>query len=442
MILFALKSSILHIGMDDTDSALGMCTTYLGFKIVGALLQEGVRFVEYPKLVRLNPNVPWKTRGNGAVGLVISTADPERVKELAVELLHKYARMEEGTNPAMVFYSGRCVPEPLHEFSRRALWRLIRRRDARRFASQNDIETLYVGNGQGLVGAMGAIGYEFVDSTAELLCYRNESRFGTPRRISRVEVARIQDRFPGIFNSYDPDRRRVMIAPRGPDPVLYGIRGEDPALLLEASDMITTFESPVGYMIFRTNQGTSDHLHNELDAGSLDPYSSGTITGVISQSPVVARGGHLWFTVSSSGERVACAVYRESGITQVLSDLKVGDTVTVGGGVRRAAGGHPRVLNLEFVKVIDPVIVYALRNPPCITCRKRMKSKGRGQGFECVKCGSRSHSKVQEVIPRWIRKRLYLPTISSQRHLTRPYSRQGYRNSIVFNDSIRWFKGE
>ena len=61
---------ILHIGFDDTDSTCGRCTTHLAFKITGYLLNgPDTEFLDYPLLVRLNPNIPLKTRGNGAVCL-------------------------------------------------------------------------------------------------------------------------------------------------------------------------------------------------------------------------------------------------------------------------------------------------------------------------------------------------------------------------------------
>ena len=56
---------LLHIGLDDTDSPEGGCTTYIGARLVEELDALGVRFTDYPNLLRLNPNVPWKTRGNG-----------------------------------------------------------------------------------------------------------------------------------------------------------------------------------------------------------------------------------------------------------------------------------------------------------------------------------------------------------------------------------------
>ena len=59
---------MLHIGIDDTDSVKGGCTTWLATEIIRELQEFDL--IGHPRLVRLNPNVPWKTRGNGAVALV------------------------------------------------------------------------------------------------------------------------------------------------------------------------------------------------------------------------------------------------------------------------------------------------------------------------------------------------------------------------------------
>src|SRR5213594_382175 len=55
----------LYLGVDDTDSLRGMCTTFLATELVRALPDWDL--IGYPRLVRLNPNIPWKTRGNGAI---------------------------------------------------------------------------------------------------------------------------------------------------------------------------------------------------------------------------------------------------------------------------------------------------------------------------------------------------------------------------------------
>ena len=68
-----------------------------------------------------------------------------------------------------------------------------------------------------------------------------------------------------------------------------------------------------------------------------------------------------------------------------------------------------------------------------------MKSKGIGQGFQCTKCGKKSASKTILEIPRKIQSKLYIPSVSAHRHLTRPTQRIKKRNkNIQFNNSIPW----
>ena len=63
--------NILHIGIDDTDSPDGMCTTFLASQIINKFEDNGIEIIDYPRLIRLNPFARFKTRGNGAVGLKI-----------------------------------------------------------------------------------------------------------------------------------------------------------------------------------------------------------------------------------------------------------------------------------------------------------------------------------------------------------------------------------
>lgn len=74
----------MHIGFDDTDSIRKGCTTYVAALLVEELEKLGVTLVDYPSLVRLNPNVPWKTRGNGALCLrnEYDKALEDKIKEL------------------------------------------------------------------------------------------------------------------------------------------------------------------------------------------------------------------------------------------------------------------------------------------------------------------------------------------------------------------------
>ena len=57
----------IYVGIDDTDSPDGMCTTYLCMDLIKKLKKEGYIIEGYPRLIRLNPFARFKTRGNGGV---------------------------------------------------------------------------------------------------------------------------------------------------------------------------------------------------------------------------------------------------------------------------------------------------------------------------------------------------------------------------------------
>ncbi|MEM3174403.1 MAG: tRNA(Ile2) 2-agmatinylcytidine synthetase, partial [Candidatus Bathyarchaeia archaeon] len=96
----------LHIGFDDTDSPRGGCTTFVAALMIERFCSMGVQFADYPNLIRLNPNVPWKTRGNGALCLRIICEDSlyEDVKEEAIKVIEENSDLSyRGTDPGIVF---------------------------------------------------------------------------------------------------------------------------------------------------------------------------------------------------------------------------------------------------------------------------------------------------------------------------------------------------
>jgi len=435
------NSTILHIGIDDTDSPKGMCTTFLSYKIVKFLEKQKTEFVDYPSLIRFNPNIPWKTRGNGAVRLTIKTRNPNKIKKEIIQFITNYSDTKNGANPGLVFFQDQSIPQSFHKFSMLALWKLISRKTAKDFISNNKIDSFYLGNGQGLVGAIGAIGYKFSDHTFELLCYRKKSQFGKKRKINKHSVKKMQSiTFPETYNSFDNENDRVLITPHGPDPVFYGIRGESVKSVVLASTMVDTDEKLDGYMVFKSNQGTADHLKNELQVNDLKPYTSGFLVGKVCSKPVTEQGGHVFFSIQVGDRKIRCGVYKQTKITKTAQDLILGDKIRLGGGIRKASKNYERVLNVEFLDVIKLEKNILLTNPTCKTCNKKMKSKGNRQGFECFRCGNKSFSKSSLEIPRKIQRKLYLPAISAHRHLTRPYQRLKKRNKFeIFDTSLEWF---
>ena len=435
-----MESKIIHIGFDDTDSPKGMCTTYLAYRLINLLKKEHVNFLDFPKLIRFNPNIPWKTRGNGAVGIKISTTKPEKIKMLVRGLVNKFADTKNGANPGVVFFEQEKIPNHFSQFSAKALWKLIKRNDAKIFIEKNNIESFHLGNGQGLVGAIGAISYQFSDNTFELLSYRNKSKFGLKRNIDKKLVKKMQEKtFPHTFNSYDNEKEKILISPNGPDPVFFGVRGENPSILISAAESIKPKEKLDGYLIFKSNQGTGDHLRNQIDVDSFEPYTSGTIKGIVSSNPITLRGGHVFFSINSENKILNCCVYKPTKITQIAKNLIKGDKIFIGGGVRKASKNFDRIFNIEFLKPLHLETHATLRNPLSKSCNKRMKSKGRNQGFQCKRCGKKSKSKIVIKVPRKISKKMYIPSVSAHRHLTKPIQRFDKINQRNhFDKRIQW----
>jgi tRNA(Ile2)-agmatinylcytidine synthase len=435
------KETVLNVGFDDTDSPKGMCTTFLAYKIVDLLHKQKTEFLDFPRLIRFNPNIPWKTRGNGAVSIKIKTKNPSKVKNQIKNLVSKYSDTKNGANPGLVFFESDLIPSEFVKFSNLALWQLINRNNAKKFAKKNNLEIYYQGNGQGLVGAIGAIGYDFHDHTLELLSYRKKPKFGKERKISAESVKIMQEKTsPHTFNSFDTKKERILITPHGPDPVFYGVRGENVDSLLYATTILKSDEKLDGYMIFKSNQGTGDHLKNELNFENMKPYASGKITGVVSNIPKIVKGGHVFFKIISKNHEFWCAAYKPTGISIIASNLIKGDKICVGGGVRKASKNFPRIINLEFLDVLTLEKNVSLSNPNCKKCNKKMKSKGQNQGFQCTRCGKKDSKKIPIEISRKIKKQLYLPKISAHRHLTRPLQRIGTINKATkFDKSLSWF---
>ena len=125
------EKTVLNIGFDDTDSPKGMCTTFLAYKIVDLLQKQKIEFLDFPRLIRFNPNIPWKTRGNGAVSIRIKTKNPSKVKNQIKNLVSKYSDIKNGANPGLVFFESDTIPAEFTNFSNLALWQLINRNNAK-----------------------------------------------------------------------------------------------------------------------------------------------------------------------------------------------------------------------------------------------------------------------------------------------------------------------
>lgn len=443
----SIKSVMVHVGLDDTDSTQGKCTTHVAYRITDYLLNnKSIEFVDYPLLIRLNPNIPWKTRGNGAVCLRFRTSHHEDVLDRIIDLVHKENLVATGANPGIAIYRGETIPYTIQCFARKALYDVVSRKKAEELARRHQIRFFIDGNGQGLVGSIAAIGMLLQDDhTFEAVAYRKQEKCGTVRILDSAQVVQYDaETFPYTFNNYDKAHHRVLILPHGPDPVFCGVRGESAEVVCSALRKLKISEKLEGYMVFRTNQGTNQHLQNEVGFTDIKCYTAGFSQCRVDSRPTVIEGGHAMFSVMDPiGAVINAAVYEPTDMVNIASKLEVGDVIRIGFGVRKPSSKHLRTLNVEYLLVLETKEIFETVNPICLTCNKRMKSEGANKGFRCWKCGLRNRGAKKILIrkPRMIETKLFVPSPRAHRHLTKPIHRYGMEKNVTSTSEINLWSG-
>ncbi|MFB6490124.1 MAG: DUF1743 domain-containing protein [Thermoproteus sp. AZ2] len=392
----------IALGIDDTDSYRGGCTTYVGYRLAKEILAEyGDVFVDYPRLIRLNPYVPFKTRGNAAVALLLDAPEgaEEDIWELALKVVGEEADVVGKTSPGVAMAVG-AVPERARRVYKLALAQIVPKSVVERVGG------VRAWGGRGVIGAIAAIGADLAESTFELLAYREGER---PRISPELVAAMEALTYPFTFHNLDG--RRVLIEPRGPDPVLYGVRGTSPPHLIYAARLLE--ENGVkakGWAVWRTNQATGAHLAGALPERPL-PYSVYRARGVVEWAKRI-KGRHV---VAGLSNGLVVVAYRHLGELATALERCVGCYVEVEGGVKPRAGGL--YLYPERLRVL-----YRLeRIPPrCPYCGGALESLGRGKGRRCRICGT----VFRAVEVRWALSTLergeYAPRPGEWRHLFKP----------------------
>ncbi len=400
------------IGIDDTDSPAGMCTTYLGAVLARRLIKEHMRVSE-ARLVRLNPNVTFKTRGNAAVMLDVE-GDSDHAFSIACALVDELADFScDNTNPGVVLTERK--PDPA--FYRKAVTDFCTIEEA--VAILEDTGARYRGwkNRRGLIGATAAVASILPDRTSEILVYREPARFGMPRSVDRQSLFSAEAAtFPHTWDTVDTANNVVVCVPHTPDPVLFGIRGGSPQWVMTARQMIDS-EKPGIEQIWVTNQGTDAHLLTGA-IGELREGLSYRVRGTVADLPKTGTGGHVSFTIRNGDHTVRCMAYEPTkNFRQLVRQLMPGDEVIAAGSYKKGS------INMEKVRVVSLARPVITRPPLCPACNKRMTSDGKRKGYKCKKCDARADQPEIQEISRTLEPGWYEVPPTARRHLARPLCR-------------------
>ncbi|MGD0588376.1 MAG: tRNA(Ile)(2)-agmatinylcytidine synthase [Thermoplasmata archaeon] len=429
----------IWVGIDDTDSPQGGCTTWVLTELLALAREVGVDLIGEPRLVRLNPNIPWKTRGNAALAArfgrgrgprrrvgeiagrpvwsfsVGGPLPPARASDFiarAWERVRKSSRLgEPRTDPALVAVRRRLPSEWYY----RAVREIVPVEATRRYLVSVGAVMHAEGDRRGLVGASAAIAWPGRRVTWELIAYRPIEREGSRRRVDVHSVRAVARDLPGLFLCVDPRTRRLLVTPHTPCPILFGLRGTDPRSPMKARRGVRS-ETVDRWVLFRTNQGTGDHLLPRT-ARELLPYGSGRVAGRVAEEPRTFPGGHVRLRiVDSQGTALEAIAFEPTKtLPRVVRGLAPGDRVQLWG----SRGSGP-TLKIEGLRVLSLAPRWtAGPAPQCPDCRRSTRSLGTSRGFRCPRCHRRFPPERAGRLRRAanVRTGVYHPTPSARRHL-------------------------
>lgn len=389
------------LGLDDTDHLGGGCTTKTLDELISNL-PKNVSVGEL-RLVRLWPFAKQRTRGNAAVAVQLSTEKENdlmihlddwwnrKIKPLAGKVTDSddYHREQFATDPGMVWFSNK-IPEDAFYYD--AVRREVKLSDI------PDADKSWGGHGR--IGATAAVAWSKFNITFEAIAWRSQDG-EYQENVRRIDSKRLQeiDAMKDTFMSRDPRTGNSLIAPRGPCPVLFGVRATTfKSAEKSAKYLIDSEETEAisGMRVFVTNQASDDHLGENMKdkVNEIEILSRGTVILTCTNHKIVA--------------------FAESGKIKLLSQwLKKGDEVEFNG-----LHSPDETIHLERLRIINQV--PEKKRPMCEKCNVRMKSMGTNQAVRCPKCRIKSDvlwidEPRKPPFENWVQ-----APLDSRRHLTRP----------------------
>lgn len=440
----------MFVAADDTDSMRGNCTTFLATEIIYDLIYNyNLDLIGCPRLVRLNPAIPWKTRGNGSLVMCFGKGtgnktfigeingkkifafesktewepDKNEILKRIIPVVEKYHDPVD-SDPGILISENR----PSYDYYLEGVRRVVKRSTIENEIQRINALKFEIGCGRGLIGCVCGMAWIPKDYTYELLSYRPQERWGTERIFDKESVMKADHEIESSFNSWEDRFQKVAIVPGTPCPVMYGFRGDVLSDLVKGHDIIKT-EEQSRWLIFLSNQGTDDHIIADCTMEEFIPNSSYSVKGTVLSVERI-RGGHTFVKIDSKFGILDCAAYEPSReFRHALDWLTTGDEIEVLGELREC----PRSLNIEKIHVLKTVEEYVkVSNPKCPDCNRSMVSIGKGKGYRCKKCGTKSDNPIMKRCTRWIVPGWYEPPVAARRHLSKPLKRMNEIQPVEF----------
>jgi len=400
------------IGLDDTDSVDGGCTTWDFHLLLSEIEESGFEINNAPRLVRLWPFAPERTRGNAALSaeIIVNSGNELEFIGLIENWFNSRYLIENDWdalphNPSLVW--------TINQFPEEWYWDGVRNfvdpeLRMEKLNQINGVKYWYRGSNRGVVGVTSSIAWRGLkDWTWEATAWRKQAMIGQDRIVSNSRVREMSEKFPQTILNRDPNAGKSLITPRTPCPVLYGVRSENEIVANEAHKWLqesNDVEGAVAMRVHRTNQATDDHIIKVK-------------YGVVISEIIEVKGGHASLSVFSGDKKYSLVAFKQGGgVNSLLRRTVIGDIV----GWRGLSSSEDEI-HLESLIVLDASPRF-LERPIC-ECGHRFQRQGRGQPLRCSDCGKLTNSIWKGVEfdneGEWME-----PLPSHRRHLAKPLNRQ------------------
>lgn len=339
----------MWLGLDDTDGPAGSCTTHalLGLLASGAAGD----IIGLPRLVRLNPNIPWKTRGNGALvaelgigaggqrrlgtwagrpvtGYSQSRGEPDLSAVALLDLLDRLGLREPASETGLIL-SEKALPEAGY---RAGVTGILEMDQVLADLHARDLDHAFRGSGRGLIGAWAALGWPGDASAYEGILYRDQEARTPDRDIPPATVASLVDLMPDQDYNLGP-AGETWCVPHTLCPIALGIRSRSARGWGEVLATGERLGLP-GALLFATNHGSNDHFQEPT--GPLQVLHSYHLSVTAVGPAAWAEGGHLRLALDYQGTGLAAVVFEPTkDLRHGIAAVQPGETFQLWGALTR-----------------------------------------------------------------------------------------------------------